>query len=102
MTIRHAQPVGDSAGVTKTEWVYDIVQSDSAGVRGAIRGETRVDAEGKPVVWDLVLTGQDAYRWQQVGWPAFSYTGPVHRCPASAEGAPTDSDADEKVDAPGR
>ena len=63
--------------------VYDLSEHTQNRIRGKIRGETRLDANGRPVVWDLVLTSHDSYRWHQVGWPFFSYTKTVRRCPAS-------------------
>ena len=82
MTIRHARPAGDSAGAMKQEWVYDILRSDSTSIRGRIRGEKRLNMHGQPVIWDLVLTGKDAYRWHETTWAAGNYTAEVRRCPA--------------------
>ena len=82
MTIVHRTPVGDSSGTAKREWLYDVLGSDSTRIRGAIRGEDRLTGDGVPVVWDLVLTGADEYRWHRTDWAEGQYTGPVRRCPA--------------------
>lgn len=68
---------------TTSAYVYDILETTPASIRGAIRGETRMTAAGKPVVWDLVLTGADEYRWHRTDWPRrpWSYTGKIIRCP---------------------
>jgi hypothetical protein len=73
----------DMAGGVKLT-TYDILLQTSSTIRGAIRGETRMTAAGKPVIWDLVLTGPDEYRWKRTDWTStpWSYTGPIHRCPA--------------------
>lgn len=64
---------------------YDVLRATRSSIRGAIRGEQRLTKDGKPVVWDLVLTGPDEYRWQRTDWPStpWSYTGKIHRCPAA-------------------
>jgi hypothetical protein len=84
MTIEHARPVGDSAGVRQREWEYDVVEFDRTRIRGAIRGEERLTPAGEPVVWDLVLTGPDSYRWHRADWAASGYTGEVRRCVGAA------------------
>ncbi|MCU0626862.1 MAG: hypothetical protein MUF21_10335, partial [Gemmatimonadaceae bacterium] len=50
-------------------------------IRGAIRGETRVDDNGAPVVWELVMFGPDSYRWRDTTWSEGRYTGAITRCP---------------------
>ena len=63
---------------------YDVRSVSQSTVRGAIRGETRTTNDGVPVVWELVLTGPDEYRWRRTDWAStpWSYTASVHRCPA--------------------
>lgn len=72
--------IGASDGVT----TYDVLSVSRSTIRGAIRGETRKTDDGKPVVWDLVLTSPDEYRWQRTDWRStpWSYTGHIRRCPA--------------------
>lgn len=65
---------------------YDVGFASRSTIRGTIRGETRMTSEGVPVVWDLVLTGPDEYRWQRADLPG-SYTVGIHRCPDLADGA---------------
>lgn len=60
--------------------VYDLVEHTQNRIQGKIRGETRLDAKGQPVVWDLILTSQDSYQWHQVGWPRYARTKTVRRC----------------------
>ena len=75
----------DDTSAANTLTTYDILSSTRSSIRGAIRGETRLTADGKPVVWDLVLTGPNEYRWKRTDWSAnsWSYTGPIRRCPAN-------------------
>jgi len=86
MTI--VQPSHDIAGQEITT-TYDVKALDQSMVRGAIRGERRLDDKGKPVVWDLVLTGPDEYRWRRTDWSSpWGYTGRVVRCPPGADSVP--------------
>lgn len=66
---------------------YDIEVVSRSTIRGAIRGETRTADDGSPVVWDLVLTSPDEYRWTRTDWTAspWSYTGSIVRCPPPEE-----------------
>ena len=50
-------------------------------IRGKIRGETRLDDDGVPVVWDLVMTSEDSYRWERADWAALmGGTEEIERC----------------------
>jgi hypothetical protein len=62
--------------------VYDISKETRSSIRGAIRGEKRLTAGGVPVVWDLILTGPDEYRWRRTDWwpVPWSYTPAITRC----------------------
>ena len=71
---------GDTAGQTTR---YAIRRVTRSGVRGAIHGETRRTAAGDPVVWDLVLTGPNSYRWHRTDWREGGYTAEVVRCPGA-------------------
>jgi hypothetical protein len=85
MTIRHVEPWTDSAGVAHRVAEYDLEEVSRHHVRGQIRGETRLTAAGEPVVWDLVLTSPNSYRWQRADWPFWGYTPEVRRCPAGTD-----------------
>lgn len=73
-------------GATDAVTTYDILSASRSTIRGAIRGEKRMTDKGTPVVWDLVLTSPDDYRWKRTDWSAtpWSYTGRIRRCPAAA------------------
>ena len=80
LVLTHKLPWTDSSGVEHRVAEYDIQQSSRRHVRGRIRGETRRTEAGEPVVWDLVLTSRDEYRWHRTDWPKGGYTKPVRRC----------------------
>lgn len=80
MTIRHREPWTDSAGVIHWAAEYDLQEASRRHLRGQIRGELRRTATGDPVVWDLVPTSRNSYRWHRVDWPSWTLTGEVRRC----------------------
>jgi hypothetical protein len=73
-------------GATDRVTTYDILFASRSTIRGAIRGEKRMTDGGTPVVWDLVLTSPDDYRWKRTDWSEtpWGYTGRIRRCPAGA------------------
>lgn len=87
MTITQQNVWVDSLGRDRTTAVYDIHAVTRSTVRGQIRGEERLTADGEPVVWDLVLSGPDEYRWHRTDWPPLGVTDRIVRCPADAESA---------------
>jgi uncharacterized protein YegJ (DUF2314 family) len=79
MLIGFANP--DSTGVF-TVYRYDIQEMSRSRVRGQIVNEKRRTSTGTPVVWDLVLTGRDRYRWHRADWSEGAMTGTIVRCDA--------------------
>lgn len=80
----------DSATGAPAVSEYDILAETPSTIRGAIRGETRTTDDGVPVVWDLVLTGRDSYRWHRTDWMSWFATVEIVRCgePGASEGLP--------------
>jgi hypothetical protein len=78
------QIISSAIGASNPVTTYDIQVRSRSTIRGTIRGETRKTDDGEPVVWDLVLTGPDEYRWRRTDWAPspWSYTGKIRRCPA--------------------
>ena len=85
MTIVSAIP-WTNAGVPESVAVYDISAHSDHHVRGQIRGETRLTAAGKPVVWDLELTSDSSYNWHRADWASFNRTATIRRCPPVSGG----------------
>lgn len=52
-------------------------------IRVVRRGETRLGADGTPVVWDLVLRSPDTYSWHRSDWLPITFTRQHQRCPGS-------------------
>jgi hypothetical protein len=64
----------------KSEYRYRILRFTDHTITGQIEGEQRRDAAGKPVVWELVITGPNSYRWRQAGGPPVGVTRANVRC----------------------
>lgn len=81
MIITAAHPYRRADGRLDSIAFYDIQAHTRSWIRGAIRGETRLTADGRPVVWDLVLKSPDRYAWHRTDWVAGGYTRAIRRCP---------------------
>ena len=82
MIITAAHPYHRADGRLDSIAFYDIRAHTRSWIRGAIRGETRLTQDGRPVVWDLVLKSPDRYAWHRTDWVAGGYTRAIRRCPA--------------------
>ncbi len=84
MTITSSKPYEGTDGKLDSVAVYDIEAHTQSWIRGAMRGETRLTADGRPVVWDLVLRSPDRYAWHRTDWFRGGYTSEIQRCPDSS------------------
>jgi hypothetical protein len=80
MTITSSEPYEGFQGKLDSVAVYDILEHTQGWIRGAIRGETRLTAQGEPAVWDLVLRSPDRYAWHRTDWVRGGLTQEIHRC----------------------
>jgi hypothetical protein len=83
MLLTFAKPVKSAVGVTQDTFRYEVRGSTRSSIRGFLQGETRRTDRGDLVVWDLVLTSRDSYRWHRTDWADGSYTPKVVRCRAA-------------------
>jgi hypothetical protein len=81
MLLRYRAPVDSGQ---KQEYRYRIVRFSDHTITGQIEGEQRRDATGKPVVWDLMLTGPNSYRWRRTGGSPQAVTRAIVRCKNAA------------------
>jgi hypothetical protein len=81
MTIASSKPYKTADGTFDSVAVYDVLAHTQSWIRGAIRGETRLTPDGRPVVWDLVLRSPDRYAWHRTDWALGGYTMEIKRCP---------------------
>ncbi len=80
MIITAARPYRRADGRLDSVAFYDVQAYSRSWIRGAIRGETRLTEDGRPVVWDLVLRSHDRYAWHRTDWAPGSYTREIRRC----------------------
>lgn len=59
---------------------YKILSSNQSALRMQLEHEPRLDKEGKPVVWHVVLLDGDSYCWGRDDWPLGACTPPRKRC----------------------
>ena len=78
MVLTFAHPIDSTTGDREAR--YEVRGRTRTSIRGFIIDETRRTDAGDLVVWDLVLTSRDSYRWHRTDWPAGAYTGEVIRC----------------------
>jgi hypothetical protein len=75
----------DSTGASHRVAIYDLSERSPSHVRGAIRGESRLTKEGKPVAWDLVLTSANTFAWHRTDWAEGALTKGLVRCPEGSD-----------------
>jgi hypothetical protein len=65
---------------SRTVFRYEILSSNQSAFRTQLENEPRLDNEGKPVVWHIVLVDGDTYCWGRDDWPQGACTPPRKRC----------------------
>lgn len=64
----------------KKKWIYLVLSATEDRVRLALQGESRVDASGLPVTWDLRKISPDKFCWRRSDWPFDECTIASTRC----------------------
>jgi hypothetical protein len=59
---------------------YRILGMHDAVLRTKLENEPRLDDQGKPVVWHIVVVDADTYCWGRDDWPQGACTTPRKRC----------------------
>ena len=80
MKIHHSEPITNSAGETTDVTNYVVEGGDADVLHTYIPGETRLDDNGNPVKWDLVLIARNRIAWHRADWPEGATTGMLRRC----------------------
>jgi hypothetical protein len=79
LTFSYPHPIVEETG--RAESVYEVLGHGESTLRLFLTSETRRDAAGTLVEWDLIMLSPDAYVWRQSDWPAEVSTGLIERCP---------------------
>lgn len=59
---------------------YSILRELSNGLSMSLHDETRHDASGKPVTWDLIVMDKNQMCWHRSDWPQYGCTKSISRC----------------------
>jgi hypothetical protein len=74
----------DVGWVTETDsrkiFRYRILSVGESSIRVALENEPRLDPNGKPVVWHIVVVDDETYCWGRDDWPKGLCTPPRKRC----------------------
>lgn len=68
-------------GMVSEVATYQILEESERVLRMQMDKEDRLDEDGNPVVWDLVLINEDTFCWHRTDWRAGSCTLNRVRCP---------------------
>lgn len=77
---RWFKPLKDSVSKNNQVATYQISQWNDNSIVMTIVGETRIDAKGHPVVWELFLVSENEYNWNRRDWDRNDRTISVYRC----------------------
>lgn len=70
----------DGAREPRREATYNILRELPNGLSLSLHGETRRDASGKPVTWDLIVMDKNQMCWHRSDWPQYGCTKSIDRC----------------------
>ena len=59
---------------------YNILRELPNGLSMSLPDETRDDASGKPVTWDLIVMDKNQMCWHRSDWPQYGCTKSISRC----------------------
>ena len=84
LTDRHPieRAAGMKPGTNPLETRYEVREQKRNSLRVFIVDppETRLTADGRLVVWDIVLVDKNRYRWHRTDWSPGAYTRDIVRC----------------------
>jgi len=80
MLIEYAELGWASENDSRKIFRYEILDVGPATLRARLENEPRMDEEGKPVVWHIVVVDAETYCWGRDDWPQGACTPPRKRC----------------------
>jgi hypothetical protein len=80
MILRHRAPIKAFDGNERSEAYYRVLQSSSHTITLGLEGETRLQRDGRPVLWELRLLSESAYCWHRTDKSERSCSPPIVRC----------------------
>lgn len=70
----------DADGKEIGDTIYKIVRKNGNRITMKIIGEKRLDENGQPVVWDLVMLNKNEYAWHRLDWSDGVLTSRIYLC----------------------
>ena len=70
----------DGTHEPRRQATYNILRELPNGLSMSLHDETRRDASGKPVAWDLIVMDKNQMCWHRSDWPQYGCTKSISRC----------------------
>jgi hypothetical protein len=70
----------DGTREPRRQATYDILRELPNGLSMSLPDETRHDASGRPVTWDLIVMDKNQMCWHRSDWPQYGCTRSISRC----------------------
>lgn len=70
----------DGAREPRRQATYNILRELPNGLSMSLHNETRRDASGKLVTWDLIVMDKNQMCWHRSDWPQYGCTKSIDRC----------------------
>ena len=80
MFVTYADVGWVTEGESRKVFRYEVLSANQYALRAQLENEPRLDNEGKPVVWHVVLVDENSYCWGRDDWPQGACTPPRRRC----------------------
>ena len=80
MIVHSAQKLFLGSNTGRDAVVYKVLAVNGNVLTMFIEGEDRKTDGGDPVVWSLVLNGENEFYWRRSDWPKGMVTGSFRRC----------------------
>jgi len=74
------RPLHGADGKKSNRAVYRILARQNNVITMQIVGEKRLDPQGQPVVWDLLLVNERTYTWHRHDWAESAHTPYIQSC----------------------
>jgi len=80
MFLSFAPVTPDGAREPRRQATYNILRELPNGLSMSMHDETRRDASGKLVTWDLIVMDKNQMCWHRSDWPQYGCTKSIDRC----------------------
>ena len=81
MMITFSSGLRGQDGKGDSTWRYPLLGHTRHSLRVVRRGETTLDTDSTPVVWELTLRNANAFAWHRSDWRPLRFTRDMQRCP---------------------